>query len=217
MERGDAGVAATKHQIAAVFAARLALIFGALEYVAMKRRLFNAMSAVSLALCMATIALWVRSYFCLDDVCHVGRWHIHNFSSLRGRAFIQWGWSREDELAAASGRYAGGGFFWDTASRDAELVVEPMSRGWRLGGFDYFSWETKRKTPAGLPAGGEHVFIVPWWFLAALTAVAPARASLRLLRRVRRERRGHCTSCGYDLRATEGRCPECGAAIQDRL
>src|SRR5437870_4497241 len=118
----------------------------------MKRRLFNAMAAMSLVMCIATIALWVRSYFNLDDVCHIGRSHIHNFSSVRGRLFIQWGWSREDELKGARGRYSGGGFFWDSASRGAELAVEPMSRGWWLGGFDYFSWETSRKMPAGVSA-----------------------------------------------------------------
>lgn len=51
---------------------------------------------------------------------------------------------------------------------------------------------------------------VPLWFVL-LVAAMTCFVSLRLARRRRRPMLGRCRSCGYDLRATPDRCPECGA------
>ena len=62
-------------------------------------------------------------------------------------------------------------------------------------------------------------FIVrlPYWFVAGAGAVLPALELRRLLRARRRGRRGHCVRCGYDLRESPERCPECGAVAGSGL
>lgn len=51
---------------------------------------------------------------------------------------------------------------------------------------------------------------IPYWFLLVCAGL-PLVVQLRRVRKWRRARRpGLCARCGYDLRATPTRCPECG-------
>ncbi len=58
---------------------------------------------------------------------------------------------------------------------------------------------------------------LPYWCLASATATLPGVWFGLWRGRWRRQRRaalGLCPTCGYDLRASPDRCPECGAVIK---
>ena len=68
------------------------------------------------------------------------------------------------------------------------------------------------------PEGPRWQLTVPAWALAAASALLPGVWFLvPHLRRRRRRRAGLCVACGYDLRASPERCPECGAAARSEL
>ncbi|MFI5378191.1 MAG: hypothetical protein ACHRHE_02690 [Tepidisphaerales bacterium] len=95
-----------------------------------------------------------------------------------------------------------------------------------MPGFEFHSrppFETTTR-PVGLPPGsfgksrfpGFHSLIISWWVLVLASSVIPALWARRWWFRRREQhrlRQGLCLTCGYDLRATPSRCPECGTAV----
>jgi predicted amidophosphoribosyltransferase len=52
--------------------------------------------------------------------------------------------------------------------------------------------------------------VFPYWTMVALFIVGPFVWAVRVRRLMTRRRLMCCVNCGYDLRATPDRCPECG-------
>jgi hypothetical protein len=59
-------------------------------------------------------------------------------------------------------------------------------------------------------APGEYHFYYPLWLLTLASLLLATGLIVSHIRRVRHYKPGCCDVCGYDLRASPGRCPECG-------
>jgi hypothetical protein len=167
---------------------------------------FNFAAAVSLVLCMATVGLWVRSYRRADSVALIrggsnGTHHV--LGSARGAVYY-WNshWSPD-----------GSGVRLTRESRalDSGLRDELLDSGRDVFGFGLVSH-------AGSPPGSRFLLVrVPYWAIAWILAFCAFRKSTyafgRRVRAYRRSMRGYCANCGYDLRASRERCPECGEPI----
>lgn len=95
----------------------------------------------------------------------------------------------------------------------------PAPEFWRY--YDGKDGQPYVSAPAGpQPTIGDEYLRVrfPHWLLIAVSAALPVacggRAALAFVRKRKRRTRGLCLACGYDLRASDGRCPECGLAVK---
>jgi hypothetical protein len=172
----------------------------------LRRRLFTLLAAISLLLCLATIALWVRSRETGESFTR------RSFSNATRtyRSFTV-GWVSGDLYTAYTSspvlpevgpaRLSKADGTW----RHATFKPAPPSRGWY-----WYEGHDSAGTPGSLGPGHGFVTGLHLWAVAVLTLILPT-LWIRSRRTVhKRQRLGLCLACGYDLRATPERCPECG-------
>jgi hypothetical protein len=63
----------------------------------------------------------------------------------------------------------------------------------------------------GLSRTVDRVVFVSCITAGVLMGLSFVHREMRIWRRTDRQRQGRCIHCGYDLRASNGQCPECGA------
>jgi hypothetical protein len=178
----------------------------------LRRIIFNSLTVLSLVLCIAMAGLWVRSYW-IEDRCY-GRRNTYwiGLATYRGELGCELGIVITDGPADLYTPAWAGGIRHVPIDRvpesDAINIAEINDRLARLPHYHDllgFRWHPRL---AGDWERGRGVGL-PLWFTVILTAAMPVH-ELEARRRRHGNAMGSCTSCGYDLRATPDRCPECG-------
>jgi hypothetical protein len=159
----------------------------------MRRRLLPWLCLVSLLSCAALSTMWVRSYWCYDAI---GFWP----DPAAPRAFGLLSDGGTLCFAALTEGHAGQPHFAVYSQRAGRLQQKQPRYGFL---FDR--------------SGQGTIIGAPYWLLCP----AAGGITIMLAFRARSARRqwmaeGHCEHCGYDLRATPERCPECGAVPATR-
>jgi len=161
------------------------------------RRLFTIASALSLLLCVAMVTLWVRSHKAGSMISYAPKIPKEHQTKLR--------W-----LYASQGRiWLGELIFHSPTTYPTGLTYEWESRYFTPVNCEYnfigFGYENVRS----LHLRG---VVVPYWFVSIATAL-PFASWLFRRRKLSGYQFGLCSVCGYDLRATPDRCPECGTPV----
>ena len=174
------------------------------------RRLFTCCAAASLAVCVATAGLWVRTRFAGDYVEFVGLdtyCVAHTVPGrLQGRVSVNYGLVNFWGNRAGSPRVHFEHAVIPAPTDWLQLQLNFSGIDWRIGPFLF-------ATSADPGMDGRTIrgffFAFPLWPVCLLSAIPPAR--WLATRGSRRDRPATaCAGCGYDLRATPDRCPECG-------
>jgi hypothetical protein len=168
----------------------------------MKRRPVNLLADLSLLLCAATVVIWVRSY-CAPlplgwgtsvNTGYGWTFKTHEFNAVNGYLLYTRSYAPMVLLSTIRA---------PTYQRERLFGVAVMWGYWMLvPDGDRSVYRCAVQVPAALPT--------------ALASVLPASRLLKVNRERRRRLAGNCPACGYDLRATPERCPECGTAVPAR-
>ena len=164
--------------------------------------MLNGLTVFSLLLALGVAASWVRSYWRRDCVAFVERDGLNAWILLapRGHVKLEIG---HGEFSMYFGRWKSGVQYLPGPADDVDGLDE------RFPGIAY---EQRKHDPPGILFAGP--FLIAHGYLVALFAALPLIRFYRRLRRRHLVLPGHCIQCGYDLRATPDRCPECGTVAE---
>ena len=173
--------------------------------------------AASLLIVVAACTSWYRGRrvaerFHVED----GRGHSLRLSSHPNRIWLEYGSVRKAQATRACAYYEharwGAPQPGISARMLADLAARYPGRSFSIGpaqpppppAHTYWGLAAERT------ATHVRVSVPTWWLLSF--ALPPAIRLTRWARSRRHRHAGFCHTCGYDLRASPDRCPECGTA-----
>jgi len=175
--------------------------------------LFNSIATLSLLFCIATCALWARSYTARDQIAAY-RQYRYSARLLDGRVIFE-----KCECSAEFAGENGPVLNHVDYSPSWKLTIHPPSpdpnNECEDSPYDNAADGAPSRPTQESRSQLGHLSI---WPIAAATAIPPLAAFRRVVRSRRRSdarKANRCPTCGYDLRATPDRCPECGTVTGD--
>jgi hypothetical protein len=183
------------------------------------RILWNAATGLSLVPCVAVCAVWARGYVVADQLM--------SFTDAEPAPAQMRGWSADSNRGIIHLEWV---LFTVPALKPEEAAIWDASRATLPRGFQWHrqpveefparpsAFALRHERDQSLAMWTEATLTMdrwlirfPCWLAFFVTAVLPAVRIGRAVRASLRRPAGLCPACGYDLRATPGRCPECGA------
>jgi hypothetical protein len=181
-----------------------------------KRAFFLILATLSAILFAATLVLWPHGYRANSKIVwrsvsydgHLTDWTFVSIDSAAGYVcFSPWrhrvepvNWFRFERPVARQRMFD---WVWS-----GDRPLWPGFSGPDYGGIQFRHF-TEPYTPPQVYEGW--AITLPYWLVTPLLALLPTVVALQLFKRQRRRAHGLCPVCGYDLRASPDRCPECGA------
>jgi hypothetical protein len=178
------------------------------------RHFFTICSIASLLLCVAACVLWLRSYWVGESLRKIHEKGLWDVAVSRGIFSVYH--ERIVDPNASYVNYDDDGSDQYKLRHDSEPDPSVPDDGpIRPGSPDvilhYGSFRIGRHDGTG--SSWESIIwyvTVPCFVLAILLSILPLVLAASWIRQRRRNAEGNCPTCGYDLRASPERCPECG-------